>query len=151
MDMANEESICGHMEIAEKGLETTPGKGNRFLGDFLLVSLSSSCILAISPVLLTTICVSWRTYRRPSAICLLHISPIITNMSIPSNGQTATSSSLKTKPKSPKSSPSTTHVNPTSVPEMSAAALPNGGLRQRGPVEEVIAKRMRQLGKKLVS
>jgi len=64
------------------------------------------------------------------------------------------------KPKKPVS-PTVSHVNPTLASEMSsAAAVPttvllngngNGGERQRGPVEEVIAKRMRQLGKKLVS
>lgn len=80
----------------------------------------------------------------------------------PGTDRTASSSSSKSKSKKKLLSPSTswTHVNPSPVPEMSAtgagagvgpAAPAANGERQRGPVEEVIAKRMRQLGKKLVS
>lgn len=44
----------------------------------------------------------------------------------------------------------TNHVNPAPVPEVSAIPA-EGSARQRGPVEEVIAKRMKQIGKKLAS
>ena len=47
------------------------------------------------------------------------------------------------------SKPHGTHVNPDPTPEV--AAIPTDkAARQRGPVEEVIFKRMKQLGKKLV-
>ena len=60
-------------------------------------------------------------------------------------------STSKPKKAKKKVSGSETHINPSPVPEMSSAVpLDANGERQRGPVEEVIAKRMRQLGKKLV-
>lgn len=43
----------------------------------------------------------------------------------------------------------TSHVNPEPTPEVAGISAESSS-RQRGPVEEVIAKRMKQLGKKLV-
>jgi hypothetical protein len=48
------------------------------------------------------------------------------------------------------SKPAGNHVNPDPAPEVAAITI-DKATRQRGPVEEVIFKRMKQLGKKLVS
>ncbi len=89
----------------------------------------------------------------------------VVSLAAGSSASSSSKSKSKKKLPQPQTSPSVsaTHVNPAPGPETSATGadavlsiaavagtVNENGERQRGPVEEVIAKRMRQLGKKLV-